>query len=177
MNANTQTTPTDNNGAPITEDDILRSLAAIAKRQSTRFVTINNLRMNLGLTDEDRSWLRITLMKMDVEGRILLSCVERPQALSIPCAAWGIPNGAGVPCHELALPDASPRSDGILPSQPDSQPAPKIDFVRAFTDGLQHMHLRSRRGLAPLLSKAADSSRPFRPVPAPMPQTSTLELA
>ncbi len=164
--------PTNNDGVALTERDIINRIRALAAKQSTQFVSINKLRISLGLsTEDDRSWLCVTLIHMDSAGRVLLSPLERPQDLDIVSAAWFATNASGIRCHEIA---AMPQAESRITDH--ASPTPRIDFVRAAADGLQMLYMR-KQGLAPLLAKAAKQSRTFRPTPAPMPQPSAMEVA
>jgi hypothetical protein len=126
-------TPTDNNGVALTERDIIDRIRALASRQSTQYVSINHLRTSLGLCDDDeRSWLKLTLMKMDVEGSIALSPLEKPQDLDIVSAQWWAANASGLRCHEVAA----------LP-QAESRP-PRLNFAAACTAGLAELQARKR---------------------------------
>jgi hypothetical protein len=133
-------TPTDNNGVALTERDIIDRIRALAARQNTQYVSINNLRTSLGLSDDDdRSWLRLTLMKMDVEGRIALSPLEKPQDLDIVSAQWFAANAQGQRCHEVAT---MPQADSRI-THHDSR-TPRLNFAAAATAGLLELQARKR---------------------------------
>jgi hypothetical protein len=133
-------TPTDNHGVALTERDIIDRIRALASRQSTQYVSINNLRTSLGLSDDDeRSWLKLTLMKMDVECSIALSPLEKPQDLDIVSAQWWAANASGLRCHEVA---ALPQAESRITDH--ASRAPRLNFTAACTAGLQELQSRKR---------------------------------
>jgi hypothetical protein len=137
------TMPTDNDGVPLTEPDIIARIVQLADAQSTRFVSINRLRASLGLSTEDEcAWLRMTLMKMDVVGLVLLSPLERPQDLSIAAAPWWAANAQGQRCHEITVADdASARTHHSCRIPPH---ALRLNFAAAYTSGLRALENRRR---------------------------------
>ncbi len=129
--------PTDNDGVALTERDIIDRIRTLAAKQNTQYVSIDHLRTSLGLsTDDDCTWLRVTLMKMDVEGSIALSPLEHPQNLSISAGRWWAANGSGIRCHEAA---ALPQADSRI-----THHAPRLNFTAACTAGLQELQARKR---------------------------------
>jgi hypothetical protein len=137
------TTPINNDGVPLTEPDILDRIRALAAEQSTRFVSINRLRVSLGLSTEDEcAWFRVTLMKMDVVGLVLLSPLERPQDLSIAAAPWWAANAQGQRCHEITV-----ANDAIASMQHASRITPhasRLNFAQAYASGLRALENRRR---------------------------------
>jgi hypothetical protein len=133
-------TPTDNNGVALTERDIIDRIRDLAARQNTQYVRIDHLRTSLGLsTDDDRSWLKLTLMKMDVEGCIALSPLEKPQDLDMISAQWWAANCHGQRCHEVA---AMPQAESRITDHA-SRP-PRLNFSAACAAGLHELQSRKR---------------------------------
>jgi hypothetical protein len=101
---------------PCGDQDILDAIRELATRQSTCYVMIADLRVRLGLTEDDRDWLTRTIQRLDAEGRVMLSPVERPQQLALYQAPWYVRNASGVPCHEITVPaaDLAPESTELL---------------------------------------------------------------
>ena len=120
-------------GVALTERDLIDRIRALAAMQSTQYVNINTLRTNLGLSgDDERSWLKLTLMKLDVENRIVLSPLERPQDLPPHAQPWFAANAQGQRCHEVAaMPQAEART-------------PRLNFTAACTAGLAELQARKR---------------------------------
>jgi len=139
------TTPINNDGVPLTEPDILDRIRALAAEQSTRFVSINRLRVSLGLSTEDEcAWFRVTLMKMDVVGLVLLSPLERPQDLSIAAAPWWAANAQGQRCHEITVADDSRITHHASRITHHAPSQPRMNFAQAYTSGLRALENRRR---------------------------------
>lgn len=93
-----------------TADDVLEAIARLAANQATVFVLIAHVRVDLGLTEADLTWLQQTLKELDAQDQIRLSPYEKPQDLALYIAPWSVRNASGIPCHEVALnPEAPPR--------------------------------------------------------------------
>lgn len=140
----------------LTDDDIIDAIRQLALGVSTKFVMIAHVRVALGLRDDDGDWFKRRLKALDDAGLVMLSPIEKPQDLALYQAPWWVPNASGVHCHEITA----------------AEPGSAARAAKRMTENLIELSRRSAGSgfnLAPLLSKAAAQSQPFRVKPAPMP--------
>ncbi|MCF7788638.1 MAG: hypothetical protein K9N47_21120 [Prosthecobacter sp.] len=128
-------------GIECTHEDILATIAQIAAQQSTCFVMIATVAVSLGLTDDDRPWLLTALHELDLQGRICLNALEKPQNLVMCQLHWFVRNTSGVPCHEVCI---APDSHRLKPLLQHHAPALPV-YPRAREVVTSNPVLRSRR--------------------------------
>ena len=78
-------------------------------------------------------------MKLDVENRIVLSPLERPQDLPPHAQPWFAANAQGQRCHEVAAP---PQAESRITHH--ASRAPRLNFTAACTAGLAELQARKR---------------------------------
>lgn len=139
-----------NQGIECTHDDILDAIAQIAAKQHTCFVMIATVAVSLGLNDDDRAWLLSAIHEMDLQSRICLNALERPQNLALYQAAWYVQNASGIPCHEVCVAPDSHRLKPLL-----QQHAPELPIYRPAQDSSSHNPLMQKHRVSALVAGAA----------------------
>jgi len=138
-----------------TPSAVLAAIAAIAATQSTRCVMISAVAVHLGLAPTEREWLLRTIRRLDEDGLILLSPVERPQNLALYQACWHVRNASGIPCHEVAVAERS--ADAPVRSQPPHSPLPPPSTWPRAKDHSSRNPTMQQCRIASLLRDAAET--------------------
>jgi len=142
---------------PRTPSAVLAAISAIAATQSTRCVMISAVAVHLGLAPTEREWLLRTIRRLDADGLVLLSPVERPQNLALYQACWHVRNASGIPCHEVAVAVAERSADAPVRNQPPHATLPPPAAWPRAKDGSTSNPTMQQCRIANLLRDAAET--------------------
>lgn len=138
-----------------TADDVLEAIARIAAGQATGYVLIAHVRVQLGLTLDDLSWLQSTLKELDEQDQIRLGMYEKPQDLAAYIAPWCVRNASGIPCHEVCLNYGAPPRYRIAPLL--HRTAPELPVWKPAEDTSTHNPRMQQRRISALVEEAAET--------------------